>query len=318
MAYELDTGISLAVLAREVPGPDGENRTVHRIRAEFAGRLVANDSLVGFRPLPPPPRTKWTRRVPHPVLIGHVSSLLPSPAPRPLQVVGESGSVCSLHPRMECRFPRCQRPHPPPRAPPGRFECVGVLEPDPEPFNFNASFGALEVCEHEDLYCQRNLRDTLAPNYTVGEFGWNGSSARIIGHTCAKHNFTVPFQDGVAAFSGLYVLDMASDMKLRFTLQSANPASHRRIFLETASFDVPGEPVRIIAKGPVSTSATGGVALAAQPRLEIVDAGGRLTTYDRDVTVTATLRAVRKQAGGCPAGQPFSCLAVSPPPRKPK
>ena len=187
-----------------------------------------------------------------------------------------------------------------------------MLEPDAGAFNFNASFGAREVCEHEDVYCQRNLRDTLAPNYTVGEFGWNGSSARILGHTCAKHNFTVPFQDGVAAFSGLYVLDMASDMKLRFTLQSANPASHRRIFLETASFDVPGEPVRIIAKGPVSTSATGGAALAAQPHLEIVDAGGRLTTYERGVTVTATLRAVRKQAGGCPAGQPFSCLAVSP------
>ena len=25
---------------------------------------------------PPPPRTKWTRRVPHPVLIGHVPSHL--------------------------------------------------------------------------------------------------------------------------------------------------------------------------------------------------------------------------------------------------
>ena len=27
--------------------------------------------------LPPPPRTKWTRRVPHPVLIGHAASLAP-------------------------------------------------------------------------------------------------------------------------------------------------------------------------------------------------------------------------------------------------
>ena len=26
---------------------------------------------------PPPPRTKWTRRVPHPVLIGHTASLTP-------------------------------------------------------------------------------------------------------------------------------------------------------------------------------------------------------------------------------------------------
>jgi hypothetical protein len=28
---------------------------------------------LGFHP-PPPPRTKWTRRVPHPVLIGHAAS----------------------------------------------------------------------------------------------------------------------------------------------------------------------------------------------------------------------------------------------------
>ena len=26
---------------------------------------------------PPPPRTKWTRRVPHPVLSGHAASLTP-------------------------------------------------------------------------------------------------------------------------------------------------------------------------------------------------------------------------------------------------
>jgi len=32
----------------------------------------------GGAPLPPPPpRTKWTRRVPHPVLIGHAASRTP-------------------------------------------------------------------------------------------------------------------------------------------------------------------------------------------------------------------------------------------------
>ena len=30
-----------------------------------------------FLPPPPPLRTKWTRRVPHPVLIGHAASLTP-------------------------------------------------------------------------------------------------------------------------------------------------------------------------------------------------------------------------------------------------
>ena len=38
-------------------------------------------------PPPPSPRTKWTRRVPHPVLIGHAASLTPyeSDTPRPSQ-----------------------------------------------------------------------------------------------------------------------------------------------------------------------------------------------------------------------------------------
>jgi len=33
-------------------------------------------TLAGLPP-PPPRRTKWTRRVPHPVLIGHAASLTP-------------------------------------------------------------------------------------------------------------------------------------------------------------------------------------------------------------------------------------------------
>ena len=35
-------------------------------------KLVASRGRVA---IPPPPRTKWTRRVPHPVLIGHAASL---------------------------------------------------------------------------------------------------------------------------------------------------------------------------------------------------------------------------------------------------
>ena len=40
--------------------------------AEFEAQLRAAN-----RSAPPPPRTKWTRRVPHPVLIGHAASLTP-------------------------------------------------------------------------------------------------------------------------------------------------------------------------------------------------------------------------------------------------
>ena len=48
---------------------------------ELQRRLVAVEKDVQERevlaqlPSPPPPRTKWTRRVPHPVLIGHAASL---------------------------------------------------------------------------------------------------------------------------------------------------------------------------------------------------------------------------------------------------
>jgi len=38
--------------------------------------FVVSQVCVSIAP-PPPPRTKWTRRVPHPVLIGHAASLTP-------------------------------------------------------------------------------------------------------------------------------------------------------------------------------------------------------------------------------------------------
>jgi hypothetical protein len=53
----------------------------------LAGEILVHQSLNTARPTPPPPprraargrgpppRTKWTRRVPHPVLIGHAASL---------------------------------------------------------------------------------------------------------------------------------------------------------------------------------------------------------------------------------------------------
>ena len=42
-----------------------------------SGQVLSFDVPKTRAPPPPPLRTKWTRRVPHPVLIGHVSSLLP-------------------------------------------------------------------------------------------------------------------------------------------------------------------------------------------------------------------------------------------------
>jgi hypothetical protein len=39
------------------------------------GRWDSEAKLEACPPPPPPSRTKWTRRVPHPVLIGHAASL---------------------------------------------------------------------------------------------------------------------------------------------------------------------------------------------------------------------------------------------------
>jgi len=47
-----------------------------RARSTRCGRRLCRGPLRGARP-PPPPRTKWTRRVPRPVLIGHAASLNP-------------------------------------------------------------------------------------------------------------------------------------------------------------------------------------------------------------------------------------------------
>jgi hypothetical protein len=47
---------------------------------EQAARVVLKmqrDRVPAGAGKPPPPRTKWTRRVPHPVLIGHAASLTP-------------------------------------------------------------------------------------------------------------------------------------------------------------------------------------------------------------------------------------------------
>jgi len=52
----------------------------HRGRAALPRSRPAGapaPSAPGPAALPPPPRTKWTRRVPHPVLIGHAASLTP-------------------------------------------------------------------------------------------------------------------------------------------------------------------------------------------------------------------------------------------------
>ena len=61
-------------------------------RLSLSLRPLAGDRC---RPAPPPPSTKWTRRVPHPVLIGHVSC---RPAtPRALrQTLDAEAALCKV------------------------------------------------------------------------------------------------------------------------------------------------------------------------------------------------------------------------------
>jgi len=71
----------IAQRERPSPGPDRLRRGGDGERRSGDG--AARDGVALRRPglrlpvLTPPPRTKWTRRVPHPVLIGHAASLTP-------------------------------------------------------------------------------------------------------------------------------------------------------------------------------------------------------------------------------------------------
>ena len=55
---------------------DAASARIKGLEVELAEVGRARERRGGAPALPPPPpRTKWTRRVPHPVLIGHAASL---------------------------------------------------------------------------------------------------------------------------------------------------------------------------------------------------------------------------------------------------
>ena len=56
---------------------DRPTRRLRATRVALKEAALAEGEAPGPVPPPLPPRTKWTRRVPHPVLIGHAASLTP-------------------------------------------------------------------------------------------------------------------------------------------------------------------------------------------------------------------------------------------------
>jgi hypothetical protein len=76
--------------------------------APAPGALAATRGGAALAP-PPLPRTNRTRRVPHPVLIGHAASLTPyeSDTPRPSPRTNRTRRSRSLRSALEIRYARC-------------------------------------------------------------------------------------------------------------------------------------------------------------------------------------------------------------------
>ena len=81
------------------------------------------------RPSTPPPRTKWTRRVPHPVLIGHAASLGRMTRPSTTTSCGARRST----PKTCSSQVTSPRPRPPPNPRPPCAPRRGAPTPAPRP-----------------------------------------------------------------------------------------------------------------------------------------------------------------------------------------
>jgi hypothetical protein len=77
------------------------------IRVAEQDRMRTYMESHGIRAPPPlPPRTKWTRRVPHPVLIGHAASNHTAFAPHTQRFIQQSDSHRTMHPAARHRTHR--------------------------------------------------------------------------------------------------------------------------------------------------------------------------------------------------------------------
>ena len=112
----LKVSVSLHAVGR---GADGVGRGARRQRRRSSARTFTPTARHRPRPRPrPPPRTKWTRLVPHPVLIGHAA---PAPAPPPLPAALRRGAAHPARPTSVAR-PEAGPSRVPRRARTRRFE----------------------------------------------------------------------------------------------------------------------------------------------------------------------------------------------------
>ena len=100
-----------AARARTPASPSNSARTCPRRRGAVRARQDASARGHPLRPAPPP-RTKWTRRVPHPVLIGHAAAHAPQ-----VPATDRSGGRVRLRVLASAARPQAART---PRAPMAR------------------------------------------------------------------------------------------------------------------------------------------------------------------------------------------------------
>ena len=129
-----------------------------------------------------------------------------------------------------------------------------------------------------------HLSDINAGEVTIELIGDDGSASDLLLHADDGTGPTVPIEDGLAIFDGLYTKEARLYNRLRFTttLSLAGPT-----VCESVDFTVGvGQAHELVIDLDASNgTVTGGRPFPYQPRVKVVDAGGNLLEYDHSSAV---------------------------------
>jgi len=129
-----------------------------------------------------------------------------------------------------------------------------------------------------------HLSDINAGEVTIELIGDDGSASDLLLHADDGTGPTVPIEDGLAIFDGLYMKEARLYNRLRFTttLSLAGPT-----VCESVDFTVGVGPAHelVIDLDASNGTVTGGRPFPYQPRVKVVDAGGNLLEYDHSSAV---------------------------------